>query len=227
MRRLLFCAVAVGVLTMTAPAAGPGPSARELLSDEEMAEARGGVLVAGGVAFEFGAVAKTFEDGVLRLQTQVTWTSQGAQIERVVGADVTRLGQDLSAAATNSLRGQAAQPGAAAGPASVDASKVLAAVLNGTIAVDPAAASPASRVSAADTRTVYATGSGANIIQQVSQGQLLNVLLNTGSNRQFAQSTEITLTLPGFAATQADIARQLNGMRITNEIRDAIGAGAR
>src|ERR1700742_3808610 len=97
MKTQCFIAAAVALLSLATPAFQPA-AAREEMTDQEMETARGGILTAGGVAFEFGAVVNTFEDGVLRLQTQVTATPNGPQISQTAGQDVSRL--------TNQLIGQ-------------------------------------------------------------------------------------------------------------------------
>jgi len=173
MRSRLFAAAAL-VLTLgtTLPA-----QARETLSDDELCEQRGGVLIAGDVAFQFGAVVKTYEDGVLSLETQVTWTPNGPQILQTPGAGVAPLNDpDLSA-------------------------------LSGL-------------------GDAFRTASGATVVQNVSQGQIVNLLMNTASGHDFRQDTEITLQLPGFAATQAEIGRQLLGLRLADEVRAAAFIGA-
>jgi hypothetical protein len=56
------------------------------MSDDELAETRGGYLTAGGVVFDFGAVVRTFVDGELALETRLTWTPQGPVTEQAAGA---------------------------------------------------------------------------------------------------------------------------------------------
>lgn len=68
-----------------------GAYAYEIVPDEELEQARGGVLLAGNVAFEFGAVVRTFENGALSLQTSMNWTPDGMQIDRTLGDGVTQL----------------------------------------------------------------------------------------------------------------------------------------
>lgn len=50
----------------------------EALSDAELDEHRGGFILADGVALDFSAVIDSYVDGQLVLQSQVTWTQQGA-----------------------------------------------------------------------------------------------------------------------------------------------------
>jgi hypothetical protein len=51
------------------------------LADEELAGLRGGLLFAGGIAFDFGAVVRTTIDGQPALETRLTWTPDGVMIE--------------------------------------------------------------------------------------------------------------------------------------------------
>lgn len=51
------------------------------LADEELADLRGGLLFAGGIAFEFGAVVRTTIDGQPALETRLTWTPDGVVVE--------------------------------------------------------------------------------------------------------------------------------------------------
>ena len=72
---------------------------------------------------------------------------------------------------------------------------------------------------------VCQTTSGATLLQQVTQGQLLNVLLNTQSNHTFLLTTDITLVLPGFEAFQASVLQQLGALRFADDIQSALAAG--
>lgn len=84
-RSLILCALAAGAL------AAPVRSLADIeaVDDAELAEQRGGVLVAGSLAFQFGAVLSTYEDGALSLQTQVTWTPNGPVVQQFVAPGVT------------------------------------------------------------------------------------------------------------------------------------------
>jgi hypothetical protein len=53
----------------------------EPLADEELADLRGGLLFAGGIAFEFGATVRTTIDGQPALETRLTWTPDGIVVE--------------------------------------------------------------------------------------------------------------------------------------------------
>jgi hypothetical protein len=68
---------------------------------------------------------------------------------------------------------------------------------------------------------VFSTPGGTTLIQNISNGQLTNVILNTASNHTFNQQTEVTLILPGFADVQSQILRNLTGLRLSMDV----GAG--
>lgn len=166
--RLFATAVAVLLFTI-GPAFGPA-QARETLSDDQLADERGGVLVADGVTFDFGAVVRAFEDGKLSLETQVNWTPDGPQVSRLAGEGVT----PLPAEAMKALRGLG---------------------------------------------EAFRTPSGAAVAQNVTEGQIINLLANTSSSHDFRLDTQITLILPGFAATQASISRQVLGLKLADDFR--------
>ena len=163
----LVATAAAGVFLALAPVVETA-QAREVLSDDEMAQARGGFLVADNIVFDFNAVVTTYEDGQLALQTQVTWTPTGPLTNQVAGAGVTQL-TDPQLKALNGLG------------------------------------------------IPFQTASGATVVQSVDQNRIVNLLLNTASGHAFRQDTAITLSLPGFAATQAGMAQQLLGLRMAED----------
>ncbi|QYF86852.1 hypothetical protein [Brevundimonas sp. PAMC22021] len=61
------------------------PSAAPLAS-AELAELRGGFLVAGGIQLDFGAVVRTYVDGQLALESRLQWTDQGAVTSQSLGS---------------------------------------------------------------------------------------------------------------------------------------------
>lgn len=165
----LPAAAAVAALVVLGSVIPGQAEARRTLSDTEMSSLRGGMLVAGGIAFDFGAVVRTYEDGALALETQVTWTPTGPAVTQTPGVGVTPLtSQQLSA-------------------------------LSGL-------------------GVPYQTASGAAIVQNLSSNQITNVLLNTGDNHAFRQDTAVTLSLPGFAATQLSMSQQLLGLRLADDL---------
>jgi hypothetical protein len=144
-------------------------AAYEIVPDEELERARGGVMIAGGLAFEFGAVVRTFENGALSLETQMTWTPEGLKLDQQVGEGVVRLSD--------------AELGAFAGAGDL-----------------------------------YRTAGGSLVTHRGADGQLVNLIMNTQSDLDLRQETAITLTLPGFQGQQADMVRQLTGLRLADEL---------
>lgn len=64
-------------LTVTLP---DGP---RMMTDADMAEARGGFMTVAGFTFGFGVVVRSYVNDQLALQTQLTWTPTGAITEQV------------------------------------------------------------------------------------------------------------------------------------------------
>lgn len=61
------------------------------LAEGELADLRGGLLFAGGIAFDFGATVRTTINGQLALETRLTWTPEGVVVEdlsAVAGASI-------------------------------------------------------------------------------------------------------------------------------------------
>jgi hypothetical protein len=67
-----------------------GQGRAERLTDEALGETRGGLSTPLGLDIGFGASVRTYVDGKLALETQLTWTAAGAQAERVFESDAAR-----------------------------------------------------------------------------------------------------------------------------------------
>jgi len=63
--------------TALAPAARAQQIDETPLSLDELAELRGGFLLPTGIQAEFGAIARTFANGMLLLETHFTWSPDG------------------------------------------------------------------------------------------------------------------------------------------------------
>lgn len=61
------------------------PSAAPL-NPAELADLRGGFLIAGGIQLDFGAVVRTYVDGQLALESRLQWTDQGAVTTQNLGS---------------------------------------------------------------------------------------------------------------------------------------------
>ncbi|HEY2359162.1 MAG TPA: hypothetical protein VGH86_17055, partial [Phenylobacterium sp.] len=75
----------LGALVM-AMAASTSAAASVALSDAELDGVRGGITTPFGIDVGLGATMRTFVDGQLVLETQLTWTDQGSQALNVAGA---------------------------------------------------------------------------------------------------------------------------------------------
>lgn len=77
--------------------------------DSELADMRGGFLVADGVQFNFGALMSTQVNGQLAFQTQVTFTPAGPQVAQTVGPNTVQ-GTTASNGTINGLNLQGFNP---------------------------------------------------------------------------------------------------------------------
>ncbi|HEY8617346.1 hypothetical protein [Phenylobacterium sp.] len=66
------------------------PEAAGSLSEEALADQRGGIATAMGLEIGFGASVRTYVDGSLALETRLTWAPEGARMERVFESDAAR-----------------------------------------------------------------------------------------------------------------------------------------
>ncbi len=85
LHRLLPMALILPLVATPAVSLGAAQTERIPLSDEALADQKGGFLVAQGVTFDFGAVVRTFVDGQLALQTSLNWTPSGPAIAQTIG----------------------------------------------------------------------------------------------------------------------------------------------
>jgi len=86
MRRAVSFAAVSAFLAMTGHAAAD-EILETPLGEGELANARAGFLLPSGVEAQFGAVARTFSDGRLILETHISWAEDGARIEQVLASD--------------------------------------------------------------------------------------------------------------------------------------------
>jgi hypothetical protein len=86
-------AVLAALIALSVFAGRPG-KAEDLpaapVPDSELAEMRGGFIVADGIQFNFGAQLTATVNGQLAFQTQVTYTPNGPQVAQTVGANAVR-----------------------------------------------------------------------------------------------------------------------------------------
>lgn len=160
-------AVLAALFTVAPTARADAFADLEIVADSAMDEMRGGFSV-DGVNFGIGADVRTLVDGVLALQTQVTWSQAGAAVASQVGEGF-RQGADSNSVSTAS-----------------DAS------------------------------------GGIQISHMTMPGNVINLLVNSESNRIIEQRAEYTITLYGFEANQAGWVGDLAAFRILTDLGDVI-----
>jgi hypothetical protein len=150
-------------------------AAETLLTDDELADQRGGLRTPSGLEIGFAASLRTLIDGRLILATRLTWTDRGVQTQRVAA----------SSDATTSPGGVTATvPGQTSGATQVAATPSP----GGFTATVPGE-----------------TGGATQVMQNFSGGQITNVVLNTASNRTIRQNIDITLVIPLLAGLQHQV----------------------
>lgn len=84
-------------LLVASPAVAQDLSGVPTLTVRELAEQTGGLRTPFGVDIGFGAMVKTYVDGNLALQTQLTWTDQGAVQTTLTGMPNSDLARQAAA----------------------------------------------------------------------------------------------------------------------------------
>jgi hypothetical protein len=86
MRAFVMLPALAVLAALLAPAPARAQDPRPMSMDE-LADARGGFIVANGVTLGFGATVRTFVDGQLALESRLTWTETGAVTEHSGGLE--------------------------------------------------------------------------------------------------------------------------------------------
>jgi hypothetical protein len=135
------------------------------ISDDELADARGGFSI-GGVSFDFGASVQTLVNGQIALQTNVQWTAVGAVVTQLQGLG-TKIQTQVASTLANAGIAVPATGGTAQAPADASpAAQVASASPAPVSAATPAPASAPALTPAVGTAPVSsggamaATGSG-------------------------------------------------------------------
>lgn len=168
------------------PFGGAAPVAAETLQSE-----RGG-FTADGVTFGFGAVLQTLVNGQVALTTTLTLLDSGAVSKQVVVNDAL-LANDT--------------PGGGAGVPTVipvNSAASIAAALAGTN-INETGLSGTGLVIKSDTGVTA-------VLDSVTPNQLQNLVINTASGQNIAQSTAITLSLPADELAGFQASTLMNGL---------------
>ncbi|MBQ1544067.1 MAG: hypothetical protein IIZ63_18855 [Caulobacteraceae bacterium] len=103
---------AAAALVAPLPAHCDGWDAVAPVGDEVLSQQRGGFLVADGIAFDFGAVMRTFVGGQLALETTLTWTPTGPVTQQTAfGGAMPATLADIQTALTNAGLGSTSVTG--------------------------------------------------------------------------------------------------------------------
>lgn len=213
------------------------------LSDDELADMRGGFLTAGGAQFDFGASIKTMVNGQLALQTSLQWTDAGAVTRQLTG-----LGQSIRSQVNNVVASNLAQVGinpGIASPVGAPAPSDVTSDAGTNIAQDVSAAAgaapaetAAATAAAADTASPMATASAPAVVTGVevpgiggttqvfanlTPNQIQSIILNTASGQNITQNTDITFTIYNFQAWQQQLAERMVSTRLASDMLAASG----
>lgn len=141
---------------------------------------------------EFGANARTFIDGVLALETAITFTDAGSVIQ-----------QGTSVNPSSGLAGSSVIVGDGTGvalrdvlPSNVDLSALANA--NGVVLNDSQGSTTA--------------------LHQVTRDQIISVLVNTAHNRRIRQELDVIVNVPNFKQFQQAVGNALLNSRIADAI---------
>ena len=154
-----------------AAAVAPGADAEfgvPPLTAAELAALRGGFVLPTGVEIDFGAVARTYSNGSLILETHISWNPDGSPMEETFSS-----------------------------PGLIPVSDLA----NGFALLD------------ANGATIFA--------HQVDSAGVRNILLNEASARDLRTETQLTISLPGFEATQSAIRDSVLGLRLFDDLNAA------
>jgi hypothetical protein len=239
------------------------------LSDDELADMRGGFLTAGGAQFDFGASIKTMVNGQVALQTSLQWTNTGAvtqqmaglgqsirsQVNNVVASSLAQAGiaspvgnaaggapSDVtSTAATNVVDAASHAASAAAAPTQAAAATEAAAAAGTSSSVAPvvtAAADPAPSTASSTTSStvggpavvtgveIPGVGGSTQVFANLNPSQIQSIILNSASNQNITQNTDITFMIYNFQAWQQQLAERTVSARLASEMLSASGFSA-
>lgn len=62
------------------------------------------------------------------------------------------------------------------------------------------------------------------LVHNVTDGSLQNIIINNANGRDLAQQIDVTLTLPGFEMIQNELATEIFGMHLNDDLRPFLAA---
>jgi len=232
--------------------AAPGSAvlnASRLLSNEELAEMRGGFFTAAGAKFDFGASVQTLVNGALALQTNLQWTPAGpvttqqlqglgASISAQVASDLAKAGIAAPSVPTLASNEAVADLPAASAPAAstpvADTAGTAAANVSANVPANTPIGAPVSAPAAGEAASSFVagvqipgvTGGSTQVFANIGPGQIQNVVLNSASGQEITQNTNVTLTIYNFSAWQQQVAQRALSAQLANDMLAASGISA-
>ncbi|HEY4077219.1 MAG TPA: SPOR domain-containing protein [Rhizomicrobium sp.] len=212
----------------------------QAVGDAELQEMRGGFFTAAGAHFDFGANIQTMVNGQLVLQSSLTWTPAGAVMQQLAGLGSSiheQVNSDLAKAgiATGTL--SATPPTGTAGTPSVSAVQTPTTAASPTAPQVPtvtipinapsaAAASGAPKVPGLSGVQIQSPGGGSTeVLSNLGGNSLQNIVLNSASNQNIVQNTNVMLTIYNFPDWQQQIAQNAVAANLAHDVMSAAGLG--
>jgi hypothetical protein len=223
-------------------------AASRMVSNDDLANMRGGFFTAAGAQFDFGASIRTMVNGQLALQTSLQWTPTGVTTQQLAGlgssiqsqvaGDLAKAGIAVpsglnqnteSAAPATQTAAANASAGTSTTPIAMAANTVQSGASPGSNTPSTASSSAAPTTISADTKALTgveipgANGGSTRVYANLNAGQIQNVILNSASDQNITQNTNITLTIYNFEAWQQQLAQHSLSAQLANEMLAASG----
>ncbi|HEY4077245.1 MAG TPA: SPOR domain-containing protein [Rhizomicrobium sp.] len=216
----------------------------QTVGDDELQDMRGGFFTAAGAHFDFGARVQTMVNGQLVLQSNVTWTPAGAITQQLAGLGTSirnQVNDDLAKAGMP----VASSPGGAAA-ANTPAKAVSAPTVQTPVSPVAAQAAPAIQPAASSINTPSVassspsgpqvpglsgveiqspSGGSTQVLANLGGNSIQNIVLNSASNQNIVQNTNVMLTIYNFPAWQQQIAQNAVSAQLAHDIMSAAGLG--
>ncbi|HEY4078778.1 MAG TPA: SPOR domain-containing protein [Rhizomicrobium sp.] len=223
-------------------------AASRMVSNDDLADMRGGFFTAAGAQFDFGASIRTMVNGQLALQTNLQWTPTGVATQQLAGlgssiqaqvaGDLAKAGIAVPSGLSQNTESAAPATQTAAGNAPASTSATPMAMAANTVqsgaspssnAPSTASSGPSPTTISADTKVLTgveipgANGGSTRVYANLNAGQIQNVILNSASDQNITQNTNITLTIYNFEAWQQQLAQHSLSAQLANEMLAASG----
>jgi hypothetical protein len=205
------------------------------VTDTELQRMRGGFFTAAGAQFDFGASVKTMVNGQLVLQSNMIWTAAGAVTQQLAGLDASihsQVNDSLAKAGIDVPSGGASVPATATN--TVASTSVPIAQTPGVPAPSSAAGtarpstspSAAPRVASLPGVEIQSPGGGSTtVLANLGGNAIQNIVMNSASNQNIVQNTDVLLTIYNFPNWQQQLAQNAMSAQLAHEVMSAAGLG--